>query len=122
LKKVYIYIILKCYTNAKSSGWPLRGAAGRANRDFGRQGSTGAGAAATAAGHATRPGTRGASDVAVGPTRTEAGDSTGSVAGGAAAEWAGHGLLVHDRLHDDRSGQHAQTGGELAEHHRTHGF
>jgi len=110
-----IKIKIKCYTNAKrSSGeraqrigdlinWAVRWA----NRDFGRQGTTGPGAAATAAGHPTRPGACGASDIAVGPTRTEARDSTGSVARGAASEWACHGLLVHNRFHKNRSGENA---------------
>lgn len=104
----------------KSKTKELGGAVRRAYCNSSRQGSTGSRPTATAANHTTRTGTCSAADIAVRPAGTETSDSAGSIASGAAREWTGHGLVVHHWFHENRSSQHAQTGRQLVQHHRTH--
>lgn len=107
--------------NKKTQTGLTRRAVRRPYSDSRRQGASGSTPTAARATHTARTGARPATNIAVRPARTEAGDSTGSVASWAAREVSGHGaVVIHNRLKHNRSGEDAETRRQLSEHDRTH--
>lgn len=111
------YNISNSTTELDRTGWWVLTPYG----DLNREGATGTRPATAAAESPTRPGAGPAPDIAVRPSRAEAGDPTRAVATGAPRKWAGHGF-VHDRFDDGRSGQDAEALSQLSQHDRTAHF